>query len=117
MAARVIAVVRVPGFHRWPEAPEVVRFLRERHRHVFTVRCEWVVGGDDRQVEFFVAQGWIRSALATWPSDQRGIEFDRRSCETIARNVAEVLSAFGYPAPSAVEVWEDDEDGSRVEFA
>ena len=115
MGVRVIVVVRVPGFHNWPDAPEPVAYLRARHRHLFTVRVEFDVTHDDRDVEFHIAQGWIRASFMRRLGGAP-FEFGARSCEQIAHEVAVELKTF-HRAPCAVEVWEDDENGARVEFA
>ncbi len=122
----VIAQIQVPGVHYWEGAPEAVGFLRNPHRHVFTIRGEWVVDQPDREVEFFIAQSWLRTAVAyEWPSKVSSlVPFGPMSCEMIATRIGELFDLMpqnGFAqkprAPSAVEVHEDDEDGSRVEFA
>ena len=60
----VIATVQVVGYHKWADAPEEVRYLSNHHRHLFTVRAEFDVTHDDRDVEFHIAQGWLRAAAA-----------------------------------------------------
>ena len=109
----VIAVVRVIGFHAWPAAPPSVAHLAVRHRHVFTIRAEFGVVHGDREVEFHTAQKWVADVLRfAVPAYDFGYEFGSMSCEHIAQLVHQQL----HIKPSAVEVWEDDENGSRVEF-
>lgn len=111
----VIATLRVAGFHCWPEAPDAVKHLRDRHRHEFLFRAEVVVEHEERQVEFQILQHQMRLCLEQlYERYDLGLEFGRRSCETLAQELAgSLLKVFGI-LPSAVEVWEDCENGSRV---
>ena len=108
---RVIVRVQAPGFHNWPDAPHAVDYLRSRHRHLFTFRVEWLVDHEERQVEFHIAQGWIREALSR--AGTIPIEFGPMSCESIAIALAKELPQ----KPAAIEIWEDDECGARVEWS
>lgn len=112
----VIATVAVHGFHAWKDAPPSVSYLASRHRHIFTIKAFFPVGHDDRDVEFHIAQGWITSILDdAYPKQSGGYDFFNASCETIARVVHDELKEQGV-FTSAVEVWEDNENGARVEF-
>ena len=111
----VFVTTRVAGFHNWPEAPAEVGYLADRHRHVFHVRVEWQVDHDERQVEFHIALGWLDAAVTSLYGSRRPVNFEARSCETIAIDVARTLLQIAIQ-PSAVEVSEDGENGARVEF-
>lgn len=101
----------VPGFHAWPEAPPTVSFLQEQHRHLFTYKLWFEVTHDDRDFEFFMLkasfQGWLDRKYSG--SSTLGYKFQARSCEHLAKEAA----AF-HPNITAVEVWEDDENGALV---
>ena len=115
MRTKVISTLRVAGFHCWPAAPSGVSYLKERHRHLFTVRVEFVVSHDDRDVEFHTALTWVREALnRVWQHEP--YEFGFMSCEQIAKAIATRVTQDHDRSPFAVEVWEDDECGARVEF-
>lgn len=110
MKRTIIVTIRVSGFHAWPSAPEDISFLRQRHRHLFTFRAEFKVGEQTREVEFFQAQRRLRSHLAErYSYDVDGFEFGARGCEDIASELAVRLDL------AACEVWEDSENGARVE--
>lgn len=102
------------GFHRWPDAPEQVAFLRNLHRHCFGVKVQIWVTGSDREVEFFILQSEVDfvtvkqlgPALKGTPS---------MSCEMMAEYIAEKLKAKNYHV-HFVEVDEDGENGARVEY-
>ena len=40
------------GFHRWPEAPDNVAYLRSMHRHLFNFNVAIQVLHPDRSLEF-----------------------------------------------------------------
>ena len=102
----------MPGFHYWPGAPDDVSYLANMHRHLFLIIVGWKVALDNnRSVEFHTAQGWIKK-LYTDPQN-----FGPKSCEMIAKDLGTLLVANGHPQPSFIEVWEDGENGSKVEFA
>ena len=112
----IIVTCKVAGFHKWPTPLASVAHLGDRHRHLFSFRVEFDVAHDERDVEFQLAQAAVRNAISLFPVGDLGFEFGGRSCETIAVEVGQAL-ASAFAAPSAVEVWEDDEFGARVEFA
>ena len=99
------------AFHRWPDAPPEVEFLRDRHRHLFHVELRIEVTHDDREVEFLLLQNalkeWIQETLAnedtsTW------------SCESWCRATMQVAWFDSYFA-SYVSVSEDGENGAVLE--
>ena len=113
MTSVVIATTRVVGFHCWPEAPEQVAYLRAIHRHEFHIRVE-VVTTVDRQVEFQLLRQVVEWEVeARWPHGATGVYFGTLSCEGIARMLLLGMAA-AHPI-RAVEVWEDGENGARVE--
>lgn len=83
----VITVNAVEGFHSWPDAFRSVRYLRDQHRHVFTIECEFAVTHDDRDIEIITQQHIIENFIR----DRHGIPalFGSMSCETIAREIVE----------------------------
>jgi hypothetical protein len=110
----IIVQVRVPGLHKWPAAPEEVKFLRNAHRHTFTFKVQACIK-EDRELEFFLMQRSVRSYLYGYYEMDENLKgdmlnFGERSCETLA---TELLNRF--PEAYACEVWEDNENGSRVE--
>lgn len=92
------------------------RYLAQEHRHLFKFRVEVNVN-TDRQVEFHdlhslaVRALWLAYPRAKW--SELALDFEDDSCETIAVTLAAELSL---PGLRAVEVWEDDEFGARVEL-
>lgn len=93
------------GFHCWPDAPDNVSFLRDRHRHLFQVLVTFQVDHADREREFFTEKAKIDSVLEIqrWKSVTKNW-----SCEHWATFIADEFDA------SCVEV---SEDGENAAFA
>lgn len=109
-STQVVVTHRVSGFHYWPGAPDETSYLRHRHRHLFMLVVGFEVLGHNREVEFHAAQATIRGMYED-PHD-----FGSKSCEMIAKELGEWLGRVDMP-PAFVEVWEDEENGARVEFS
>ena len=114
VATTVIVKLAVDGCHNFPKAAELfpeVDFLSDRHRHMFhfTVACK--VTHSDRDKEFIMLKRDILDFLknAYYDDSTRTHEFGPMSCEAIA---TQLLKQFDC---SYVEVWEDLENGGRVE--
>ena len=114
-ATTVIVKLAVDGCHNFPKAAELfpeVAFLADRHRHMFHFTVAKRVNHDDRDVEFIMFKRDILNYLVNQYSDShmRTMEFGAQSCEMLAR---EILNRFEC---EWVEVWEDQENGARVEI-
>jgi len=110
----VIVKLAVDGCHNFPKAAELfpeVDFLADRHRHMFhfTVACK--VTHSDRDKEFIMLKRDIIDYINGEYFDDfsRTCEFGARSCEMLAEEVLKEFEA------EWVEVWEDLENGARVE--
>lgn len=110
----VIVKLAVDGCHNFPAAAELfpeVDFLAARHRHMFhfTVACK--VTHSDRDKEFIMLKRDIEAYIYSiyYEADSRTCEFGSRSCEMLAE---EILNEFD---AEWVEVWEDNENGAKVE--
>ena len=114
MKTYVIVRLQVDGIHNFPAAQEIfpeVGFLAHRHRHMFHIEAACKVTHTDRDKEFIMLKRDILDFLknAYYDSSTRTHEFGPMSCEAIA---TQVLKQFDC---SYVEVWEDKENGGRVE--
>lgn len=101
----VFSTIRFEGFHRWPNAPDEVAFLRDRHRHIFHVRAEVEVHHDDRDVEFILLG---RRVLAEVKSITEAEDVSCWSCERWAREFLDRLNLV------KCEVSEDGENGAVI---
>lgn len=107
----VYARTEVEGFHHWPNAPETVKFLRDRHRHMFHIRAGAYVTETDRQVEFILMKREIVAALSPLKSPDGTYDFKSMSCEDIAIYLWHGLNYSGLKV-SWVDVSEDGENGA-----
>jgi hypothetical protein len=110
----VIVKLAVDAMHNFPLAAELfpeVAFLADRHRHMFHFTVSKVVNHDDRDVEFIMFKRDLLHYLEYkyYKNETRTHEFGPRSCEMLAR---EILDKFDC---EWVEVWEDYENGAKVE--
>lgn len=110
----IIIKVAVDGLHNWPNArktfPEV-GFLSDIHRHMFHIKLCSRVFHSDRDKEFIIFKRDVCDYLYKkyYREDYRSHFFGSMSCEMIAE---ELLTYFDC---EWVEVFEDDENGARVE--
>lgn len=93
------------GFHRWPNAPERVKFLSFQHRHKFCWRAWWRVAGHDRDIEFCAMKERVTLALRFQANKK---ESEMWSCEKWALYILQTFDC------SRVEVSEDGENGAVV---
>ena len=114
MRTHVIVRLQVEGEHCWPAAKDVfpeVAFLSSPHRHIFHIQAEKEVFHDDRDVEFVIFKRDIQDYFKqVYYNPQRRMHiFGSMSCEMIAKTILEQFEC------TTVEVWEDLENGARVQ--
>jgi hypothetical protein len=97
------------GFHKYPDAPEEVSFLRERHRHIFKVRVWIEVFHNERDIEFILFKRFIESTI-------KNGEFNNMSCEQISDDIAAHINCVYENRRIRIEVSEDGENGSEKEY-
>lgn len=108
MRVTIIATIRVPGFHFWEGAPPEVRYLASRHRHLFTFRVGVRASHLNRETEYHTLQQQMMELVRRLGGPSG--EFGARSCEHLCEELHKV-----HPDAVFAEVWEDDENGSRIE--
>lgn len=124
LVGSVFVTTSLVGFHRWPDAPAEVLYLRDRHRHLFKIRVDVSVEHKDRAIEyhrlkrqlnelFMVGTGYINATMNQYGE----IDLGPQSCEVFATEIMGWLRAVAYPDRPyyRVEVSEDGENGSVVE--
>lgn len=109
--ASIVVFFTMPGFHHYPEAPEDVAFLRDRHRHLFHFRLYFRVSHHNRDLEFFQQAQKVKQLLRSEFGEP--CEFENCSCEMVADWF---LDRFQSEGCFKVEVSEDGENGSVVEI-
>jgi hypothetical protein len=99
------------GFHRYPNAPKEVSFLRHIHRHLFYVQATLSVSHDDRDLEFFIVKRNLEKFTQTLHL------LEDKSCEMLAKAILQYLMQSYFNLDYyEVSVFEDNENGSTVKF-
>jgi len=123
MKTWLIINLRVPGFHKWENAPEEHAYLKNLHRHEFHIKVE-MLADRNRKWEFID----IKSQLTLWlyenfpsdinTSDSISLEdMPKQSCEGFAEVIAKEFVAENYTCSKIrVTVLEDGENGARIEI-
>lgn len=110
MKTTVIIDIDIVGFHLYPNAPNVVSFLRNNHRHIFKVKLGFIVSDLDREIEIFMITDEVSSFL--YNKYGNPCNFGQMSCEHIA---TELMHTFECYNCSFVEVFEDNRGGARID--
>lgn len=111
MQTHVVVTLQVEGFHKWPGAFDLVSFLRQRHRHIFHIKCIKEVTDADREIEIICFKRQIQDHMRLrWGGEEYcdPCEFGEMSCEMIAVCLLETFIL------SSCEVLEDGENGGLV---
>lgn len=95
--------------HNYPEAPEKVKFLRNKHRHLFHFRIDLEVKHENRDIEFIMFKKEIDKFLDERFSDDLG----PLSCEMISDIIAFEIAMKHPDRDIIIEVSEDGENGSK----
>lgn len=109
MKMEVVTYNAIEGFHAYKDAPEFCSYLRDRHRHIFVIRCKFCVSHNDRQIEINRQQRLIETALTA--NYGNPCEFGNLSCEDIAQWI---LGKFESENITAAEVLEDGYGGASL---
>jgi len=104
---QIIVTTDKIGFHQYKDAPTNVKFLKNIHRHKFYIRLGIEVFDDNRELEFFTVQ----AKLNTFLQYKKVIG----SCEMLATEIHQWASKEYPNRKIFAEVWEDKENGARVE--
>lgn len=110
----VIVKLSVDGMHNFPKAAELfpeVAFLSDRHRHMFHFTAAKMVNHSDRDREFIMLKRDVLKYINDiyFVEQTRTCEFGSMSCEMLAELILRQFEC------EWVEVWEDQENGARVE--
>lgn len=93
------------ALHRWPAAPNAVKFLRNPHRHIFHVKAWMRVNHDDRDVEFIL----LKREVDAFIEKELQAHYDStRSCEQWGKVLIEQFDFI------QVEISEDGENGALI---
>jgi len=99
------------GFHAYKDAPDEVSFLRQRHRHMFHVTAVVETTHNDRELEFFIEQRFLKSLFSNTQ------ECNNKSCEMICEDVVEEMNRrYNSKRYLRIKVSEDEENAGIVEY-
>lgn len=103
------------GIHCYPEAGvnealKNVSFLANPHRHMFHFRVELQVKHDNRDVEFILFKRELEQLY------QGTLELNNKSCEMIAKDLLQYITAKYQDRNCKIEVSEDKENGCVLEY-
>jgi hypothetical protein len=103
------AVVRfaVEGWHSWPDAQGKRVYLASPHRHLFHVEVRLQVFHDEREVEY---HDLLDLCKVWFPGGEMG----SKSCETMARELLQKVTAHFPKRSTEVHCFEDGEVGSII---
>ena len=111
---------RFAGLHCWPDCPyENLSFLRYPHRHLFYITVGLEVTDSDREIEFLKAKSKLEIYLDDYKDTKnQSICWDlgSKSCEMLGEEIGNYMNLIYLNQVSFVEVWEDNENGARIEF-
>ena len=102
----VFCSLQFVAFHRWPDAPENVDYLRNTHRHVFKVAVTAEVQHDNRDIEFITLKEMVQDYV---DRQFAGKDLGRMSCEDIAHDILDHFSML-----DKVSIAEDGENGATL---
>ena len=110
----ILVKLQVEGIHNFPKAGELfppVSYLAYPHRHMFHITASKEVLHDNRDKEFLMFKREVQHYMIShFNSEEIGcLNFNAMSCEMIARQILEHFDC------NYVEVFEDNENGARVE--
>lgn len=96
-------------FHSYPDAPMEVKYLKDRHRHIFHFKVFIEVFHDNRDLEFIMFKNYINEIIETFGTLNL-------SCEMMSDTIAKQVM-FRYPKRKMkIEVSEDGENGTQFEY-
>jgi hypothetical protein len=123
MPGRYIRVTtQAEGLHHWNGAPENEGYLRQPHRHLFTIDIRLQVTHDDREVEINAFTRWLHRdvlpSLASAGACPGGLpDFGTQSCEQLAGKIAsQVRARHGEARWIECEVLEDGILGGGIRW-
>lgn len=101
------------GFHFYPNAGDIdpkIKFLENRHRHIFKVDVKISVTHLDRELEFFLVKWALQDFI-------RNGNMNQLSCEMIAADILDnhLIPHYGINRYYEVVVSEDGESDGIVE--
>lgn len=115
MKSKIVVRHSFVALHRYENAPEDVKFLRDLHRHRFEVEVQISVYHEDRELEFILVKDKLGTILTDLMRFNNQIAENRMSCEQMAEYIIGQLQAkYGDERFYQCSVFEDGENGAVV---
>lgn len=111
----IVVKTQYEGIHKYEDAPDQVKFLRDYHRHIFNVEAKIEVFHNDRDLEFIMIKRAINIYFDCFENEYDVYEMGNQSCEMIAENLLKFLRTKYGERKITVSVFEDNENGAVVE--
>ena len=99
-------------FHKYPNAPDEVHYLRTLHRHMMKFKVWLEVFHNDRDIEFIMFKQYVVNSL-TMIDQKLG---PCKSCEMISDDIYNYIKETYPNRKVMIEVSEDQENGSHKEY-
>jgi len=109
MSSFIWITTQFEGFHKYPDAPDEVKFLKLTHRHIFKLKVWIEVFHDDRDIEFFIFKKYVNTLISE-------SNLDYMSCEMISDKLQGIITKKYPDRKIKIEVSEDGENGSYIEY-
>ena len=109
MRKNVVCHLYIEGFHRWEQAPEHLKFLSYKHRHIFVIRVKFSVQDNNREIEIIETQKKIKDFIKRrFGVNDEVCDFGNMACEDIAELIINEFNA------ESAEVLEDGFGGAEL---
>lgn len=117
----ITVTTQAEGLHHWPGAPEAESYLRQPHRHLFTITIRMQVRHGDREIEINAFARWLHDqvlpSLASASHDGGPADFGTRSCEQLAEQITgQIRTRHGEDRWIECEVLEDGILGGGIRW-
>lgn len=114
--AQIWVTFQRKGIHFYPQAatdPALadVSYLGHEHRHLFAFKVWIEIFHEDRELEFHQFLNWVESLY-----DSGVLALNHKSCEMISNDLAEHIHAKFPGRNFAIDVSEDKECGSFIQY-
>lgn len=98
--------------HKYEQAPEDVKFLREIHNHNFECKVSIRVFHSDRELEFYIVRNYLETIIPSIKYEIRSYDY-KWSCEMISDFIHKKLIERYGERSIEIKVTEDGMYGSK----
>jgi len=95
-------------FHKYPNAPDEVNFLKNLHRHLFKFKVYIQIKDNNRDIEFFMFKRSVKKYINKIYLELK----ESFSCEMFSDELAKCIRQYYPNRKIMIEISEDGENGS-----